>query len=71
LISSAVASTAHLHGESAPKQQNLIITLPNEPRITVDNIEVARFVYLLPDNRKIRLLTPKGVLLPDRFMEQA
>ena len=29
------------------KQQNLVITPENEPEITVDNIEVAQFVYLL------------------------
>src|SRR5215831_1472745 len=36
------------------KQQNLVITAWNEPAITVDNIEVAQFVYLLLHNEKIR-----------------
>jgi hypothetical protein len=36
------------------KQQNLVITRPDEPTITVDNIEVAQFVYLLLHNEKIR-----------------
>jgi hypothetical protein len=36
------------------KQQNLIITSSNESEITVDNIEVAQFVYLLLHNEKIR-----------------
>jgi hypothetical protein len=55
------------------KQQNLIITRPNEPEITVDNIEVAQFVYLLLHNEKIRdvidTIGKKGVLLLGRFTE--
>jgi hypothetical protein len=39
------------------KQQNLIITPSNEPEITVDNIEVAQFIYLLLHNEKIRDVT--------------
>ena len=34
------------------KQQNLIITRYNEPVITVDNIKVAQFIYLLLNNQK-------------------
>jgi hypothetical protein len=44
----------HIYGVSAwglkldgAKQQNLIITKEDEPTVTVDNIEVAQFVYLL------------------------
>ena len=55
------------------KQQNLIITSENEPEITVDNIEVAQFVYLLLHNEKIRdvidTIGKKGVLLLGRFTE--
>jgi hypothetical protein len=55
------------------KQQNLIITHPNEPEITVDNIEVAQFVYLLLHNQKIRdvidTITSKAVLILGRFTE--
>jgi hypothetical protein len=58
-------------GES--KQQNLIVTPQNEPDITVDNIEVAQFVYLLLHNPKIRnvidTIGKKGVLLLGRFTE--
>ena len=36
------------------KQQNLVITRADEPEITVDNIEVAQFIYLLLHNEKIR-----------------
>ena len=55
------------------KQQNLVITPENEPEITVDNIEVAQFVYLLLHNEKIRdvidTIGKKGVLLLGRFTE--
>jgi uncharacterized protein YjbI with pentapeptide repeats len=55
------------------KQQNLIITREEEPEITVDNIEVAQFVYLLLHNEKIRdvidTVGKKGVLLLGRFTE--
>jgi uncharacterized protein YjbI with pentapeptide repeats len=55
------------------KQRNLIITPDDEPEITVDNIEVAQFVYLLLNNPKIRdvidTIGKKGVLLLGRFTE--
>jgi len=54
-------------------QRNLIITQENEPEITVDNIEVAQFIYLLLHNQKIRevidTVGKKGVLLLGRFTE--
>jgi hypothetical protein len=53
------------------EQQNLIITAPDEPEITVDNIEVAQFVHLLLHNPKIRdvidTITSKAVLILGRF----
>jgi uncharacterized protein YjbI with pentapeptide repeats len=53
------------------KQQNLIITDRHEPAITVDNIEVAQFIYLLLHNQKIRdvidTVTSKAVLILGRF----
>jgi hypothetical protein len=55
------------------KQRNLIITTSDEPEITVDDIEVAQFVYLLLNNAKIRnvihTVGNKGVLLLGRFTE--
>jgi uncharacterized protein YjbI with pentapeptide repeats len=55
------------------KQRNLIITREDESEITVDNIEVAQFVYLLLNNEKIRdvihTVGNKGVLLLGRFTE--
>src|SRR5579885_854589 len=35
-------------------QRNLVITNYFEPEITVDNLEVAQFIYLLLNNKKIR-----------------
>jgi hypothetical protein len=53
------------------KQQNLIITPPGEPEITVDNIEIAQFIYLLLHNEKIRdvidTIGKKAVLILGRF----
>jgi hypothetical protein len=53
------------------KQQNLIITPYDEPEITVDNIEVAQFIYLLLNNPKIRevidTIGKKAVLILGRF----
>jgi uncharacterized protein YjbI with pentapeptide repeats len=55
------------------KQQSLVITPPNESEVTIDNIEVAQFVFLLLHNEKIRdVIDPignKGVLLLGRFTE--
>src|SRR5437588_4747197 len=52
-------------------QENLIITLPTEPVITVDDLEIAQFIYLLLNNKKIRnvidTITSKVVLILGRF----
>jgi uncharacterized protein YjbI with pentapeptide repeats len=56
------------------KQHNLVITPYDEPAITVDNIEVAQFVYLLLHNQKIRdvidTITSKAVLILGRFTDE-
>lgn len=53
------------------KQNNLIITPSGEPTITVDNLEVAQFIYLLLNNPKIRevidTVAKKAVLILGRF----
>jgi len=53
------------------KQQDLVITPGGEPSITVDNIEVAQFIYLLLHNPKIRDIIDtvgrKAVLILGRF----
>jgi hypothetical protein len=53
------------------KQQNLVITTVGEPEVSVDNIEVAQFIYLLLNNPKIRdvidTIGKKAVLILGRF----
>jgi uncharacterized protein YjbI with pentapeptide repeats len=69
---------SRVHGVSAwrlklegAKQQNLVITDDHEPQITVDNIEVAQFIYLMLNNQKVRdvidTITSKAVLILGRF----
>jgi hypothetical protein len=52
-------------------QSDLIISPNNEQRITVDNLEVAQFIYLLLNNQTIRhvidTITSKVVLILGRF----
>ena len=80
-LENAVLDGCRIYGISAwnvklsdgTKQQNLVITASDEPEVTVDNIEVAQFVYLLLHNEKIRdvidTIGRKGVLLLGRFTE--
>jgi uncharacterized protein YjbI with pentapeptide repeats len=79
-LTGADLTGCRIHGVSAwglklksTKQENLVITFADEPTITVDNIEVAQFVYLLLHNEKIRevidTIGKKGVLLLGRFTE--
>jgi uncharacterized protein YjbI with pentapeptide repeats len=53
------------------KQQSLVISTGDEPAITVDNIEVAQFIYLMLHNEKIRdiidTIGKKAVLILGRF----
>jgi hypothetical protein len=55
-------------------QRDLIITPHNEPKITVDNLEVAQFIYLLLNNKNIRdvidTIGKKAVLILGRFTER-
>jgi len=52
-------------------QTNLIITPADQPTITVDNLKVAQFIYLLLSNERVRqvidTLTSKVVLILGRF----
>lgn len=54
-------------------QTDLIITHRSKPAVTVDNIEVAQFIYLILNNSKIRdvidTMTSKVVLLLGRFSQ--
>lgn len=53
------------------KQNDLVITPYSQPIITVDNLEVAQFIYLLLHNEKIRdvinTVANKAVLILGRF----
>src|SRR5215472_15857645 len=81
-ITNADLSGCGIYGVSAwglklsdkTKQQNLIITRENEPEITVDNIEVAQFIYLMLNNEKIRevidTIISKAVLILGRFTDE-
>jgi uncharacterized protein YjbI with pentapeptide repeats len=78
-LADAVLTDCRVYGISAwnvrlnerTKQQGLIITHSSEPAITVDDLEVAQFVYLLLHNEKIRrvidTVTSKVVLILGRF----
>ena len=52
-------------------QENLIITDYREPTVSVDDLEVAQFIYLLLNREKLRnvvnAMTQKGVLILGRF----
>ena len=52
-------------------QKNLIITKDDQPTITVDNIELAQFIYLMINNTKLRsiidTITSKVVLILGNF----
>ena len=55
-------------------QSDLVISRAGEPVITVDNLEVAQFIYLLLQNEKIRqvidTITCKVVLILGRFSSE-
>ncbi|HEY4860603.1 MAG TPA: pentapeptide repeat-containing protein [Xanthobacteraceae bacterium] len=80
-LTGADLTGCHVYGVSAwhlklegSQQQNLVITPLEEPAITVDNIEVAQFVYLLLNNQKLRdvidTVTSKAVLILGRFTQE-
>jgi hypothetical protein len=56
-------------------QNDLIVSKEDEPVVTVDNLEVAQFIYLMLNNTKIRdvinTITSKGVLILGRFSDPA
>ena len=80
-LTDADLTGCHIYGVSAwdlilegTKQQNLVITYEDEPTITVDNIEVAQFIYLMLHNQNIRdvidNITSKAVLILGRFTDE-
>ena len=77
-INNAKISKSKVYGVSVwdlegefKEQEDLIITPEYEAAITVDNIKVAQFVYLLLNNKELRdvinTLTSKTVLILGRF----
>lgn len=80
-LNGADLTGARIHGISAWNvnlkgaiQRDLIITRSDESSITVDNLEVAQFIYLLLTNEKIRdvidTITSKVVLILGRFTKE-
>jgi hypothetical protein len=80
-LTGADLTACRIYGASAwslkletTRQQNLVITKRGEPAITVDNIEVAQFIYLLLHNQKVRdvidTITSKAVLILGRFTDE-
>ena len=59
---------------SGANQTNLVITPPKAAVITVDNLEVAQFIYMLLNNNRIRevieAISSKAVLILGRFTRQ-
>ena len=55
-------------------QKNLMISPANRPEIATDSIEVAQFIYVMLENKKIRevidTISQKGVLILGRFTKQ-
>ena len=79
-LTGATLSRCSIYGISAwnvelegAKQDSLVITPSNEPIITVDNLKVAQFIYLLLNNQELRdvlnSVTERGVLLLGRFSD--
>ena len=64
-------SAWNLRTNKKTKQTGLIITQYNEPTVTVDDLEVAQFIYLVLNRKKIRKvidsITSKAVLILGRF----
>ena len=77
-LNHAILTDSSIYGASvwgvdltSARQTNLVITRRDEPTISIDNIEVAQFIYLLLNNKKIRhvidTITSKVVLILGRF----
>jgi uncharacterized protein YjbI with pentapeptide repeats len=77
-LSGADLSQAYVYGTSAwdvnlvaTRQEQLIITRPSEPEVSVDDLKVAQFLHLMITNANIRdvldTVTTKVVLVLGRF----
>ena len=79
-LNQAIITDCKVYGLSAwnlkgvPKDQSLLVITPkDEPEITVDDLQVAQFIYLLLNNKNVRnvidIVTSKAVLILGRFTE--
>jgi hypothetical protein len=77
-LEGAILTNCHIYGisvwkvEGTPAEQSsLVISRKGEATVTVDNIKVAQFIYLLLNNREIRdaidTIGKKAVLILGRF----
>jgi uncharacterized protein YjbI with pentapeptide repeats len=77
-LTEATLTECHIYGISAwdveltgAIQNNLVITPQDQPTITVDNLKIAQFIYLLLNNEEIRdvidTIAKKAVLILGRF----
>jgi uncharacterized protein YjbI with pentapeptide repeats len=77
----AILSRAHVYGTAVwnvkgtpADQRDLVITATHESVVTVDDLEVAQFIYLLLHNEKLRdvidSITSKVVLILGRFTDE-
>lgn len=77
-LRNANLSGAHVYGISAweveldgAEQRDMLVTRPDQPRITTDDLEVAQFIYVLLTHKKLREVfnttTQRGVLILGRF----
>jgi uncharacterized protein YjbI with pentapeptide repeats len=77
-LSRARLTRCHVYGISTWRlnldgavQESFVITPRDEPEVTVDNLEVAQFIYLMINNEKLKhvidTITSKAVLILGRF----
>ena len=77
-LTEAILTECHIYGISAwdieltgATQDSLVITPYDQPTITVDNLKIAQFIYLLLNNQEIRdvidTIAKKAVLILGRF----
>jgi uncharacterized protein YjbI with pentapeptide repeats len=81
IVEQAIFKDCHIYGLSVwnlagtpQEQSSLIITRGTEPVITVDDLQVAQFIYLLLNNKNVRnvidTITSKVVLILGRFTDE-
>lgn len=79
-FTNAKISGCRIYGTSAwnvtlvnTSQKDMVISKEGEPVVTVDDLEVGQFIYLMLNNTKIRnvinTITSKGVLILGRFSD--